>query len=153
MTQPSGARRGLVLVVDDDPIVLEVVRERLESAGFEVETRDQALGTSGWIAEKQPDAVLLDVMMPALSGSEIANLLSRRELTQKTAVIFHSSMSHTLLDEVTRSAGAVGLIQKTSDARRFILEFERLLARFKAGYLGNSSLPPLPLSSIPPKSR
>ena len=67
--------RRTVLVVDDDPIVLEVTRERLEGAGYIVYVREEALGTSQWSAEFQPDIVLLDVNMPALTGLDLAQLL------------------------------------------------------------------------------
>src|SRR5262245_1885960 len=77
------------LDVDDDPVVLEVARERLEALGFEVTTRDQSLGTSTWVMQHRPDFVLLDVMMPALNGSELASVILRRAST--TAIILHSS--------------------------------------------------------------
>ena len=86
-------RRGKVLVVDDDPIILEVVRERLDAAGFDVYVRADALGTSQWVAREQPDFILLDVMMPALGGAELGLLLKRSHTTNQTAVILHSSMT------------------------------------------------------------
>lgn len=64
-------KRGKVLVVDDDPVTLEVVRERLSEAGYDVFVRADAIGTSQWVAREQPDFILLDVMMPALGGGEL----------------------------------------------------------------------------------
>jgi DNA-binding response OmpR family regulator len=122
-------RRGKVLVVDDDPIILEVVRERLETAGFDVHVRQEALGTSQWVAREQPDFVLLDVMMPALSGGELGQLLKRSTSTNQTAVILHSSMAGTSLESVIERTGALGAIPKTSDAAAFIAEFELLTSR------------------------
>ena len=121
--------RGTVLVVDDDPIVLEVVRERLESVGYEVHTREEALGTSQWTAEFHPDIILLDVNMPALAGTELAQLLKKRRATKDVAIILHSSIDSAELQGKLRAAGAVGAIQKTSDDRRFLEDFERLAAR------------------------
>jgi PleD family two-component response regulator len=43
-------KRGKVLVVDDDPVILEVVRERLDAAGFDVYVREEALGTNNPIS-------------------------------------------------------------------------------------------------------
>lgn len=122
-------RRGKVLVVDDDPIILEVVRERLHSAGFDVYVRSDALGTSQWVAREQPDFVLLDVMMPALGGGELGQLLKRSHSTNQTAVILHSSMSPSSLAPIIARTGAVGAIGKTHDGAAFIAEFERLAAR------------------------
>jgi len=121
--------RGTVLVVDDDPIVLEVVKERLESVGYEVHVREEALGTSQWTAEFQPDIVLLDVNMPALAGPELAQLLKKRRVTKDVVIILHSSIDSVELQGKLRAAGAVGAIQKTGDDRRFLEDFERLAAR------------------------
>ena len=123
--------RGSVLVVDDDPIVLEVTRERLESVGYEVHVREEALGTSQWTAEFQPDIVLLDVNMPALAGTELAQLLKKRRATKDVAIILHSSLESAELQGKLRAAGAVGAIQKTGDDRRFLEDFERLAARLR----------------------
>ena len=123
--------RGTVLIVDDDPIVLEVTRERLEGAGYEVHTREEALGTSQWTAEFQPDIVLLDVNMPALAGPELAQLLKKRRATKDVAIILYSSLESAELQSKLRATGAVGAIQKTGDERRFLEDFERLAARLR----------------------
>ena len=123
--------RGTVLVVDDDPIVLEVTKERLESVGYEVHIREEALGTSQWTAEFQPDIVLLDVNMPALTGTDLAQLLKKRRATKDVAIILYSSIDSSELQGKLRAAGAVGAIQKTGDDRRFLEDFERLAARLR----------------------
>ncbi|HEX3777117.1 MAG TPA: response regulator [Polyangiaceae bacterium] len=124
--------RGTVLVVDDDPIVLEVTRERLEGAGYTVHTREEALGTSQWTAEFQPDVILLDVNMPALTGVDLAQLLKKRRATKDVAIILHSSLDASELQGKLSATGAVGAIQKTGDSRRFLAAFERLIARVKS---------------------
>ena len=124
-------RRGKVLVVDDDPVMLEVLRERLDEAGFDVYVRQEALGTSQWVAREQPDYILLDVMMPALSGGELGQLLKRSTSTNQTAVILHSSMATASLQPVIERTGAIGAIPKSSDAASFIAEFERIINRAK----------------------
>ncbi len=124
--------RGTILIVDDDPIVLEVTKERLEGAGYEVHTREEALGTSQWTAEFQPDIVLLDVNMPALAGPELAQLLKKRRATKDIAIILYSSLESAELQSKLRATGAVGAIQKTGDDRRFLEDFERLAARLRA---------------------
>ena len=124
--------RGTILIVDDDPIVLEVTKERLEGVGYEVHTREEALGTSQWTAEFQPDIVLLDVNMPALAGPELAQLLKKRRATKDIAIILYSSLESVELQSKLRATGAVGAIQKTGDDRRFLEDFERLAARLRA---------------------
>jgi len=128
--QPRG--RGKVLVVDDDPIILEVVRERLDAAGYDVYVRADALGTSQWVAREQPDFILLDVMMPALSGGELGQLLKRSISTNQPAVILHSSLSISALQPVIERTGAIGAIGKTHDGIKFLDEFERITLRVRS---------------------
>jgi CheY-like chemotaxis protein len=116
--------RVKVLVVDDDQIALTVARERLERMGYDVATRGEALGTSQWISENSPDFVLLDVMMPALSGFDLAQFLRRRGLN--TVVILHSSKEAAELNSLVRSSGAAGGIQKGIDDDAFTRQFQRL---------------------------
>jgi len=125
-------KRGKVLVVDDDPIVLEVVRERLDAAGYDVYLRTEAIGTSQWVAREQPDFILLDVMMPALGGADLGHLLRRSHTTNQTVVILHSSMSPESLASAIQRTGAIGVITKTADGAKFIHEFEQLISRASA---------------------
>ena len=124
--------RGMVLVVDDDPIVLEVTRERLEGVGYAVHTRQEAIGTSQWASEFKPDVILLDINMPALDGTDLAQLLKRRRATKDLAIFLFSSMDPEQLDRRLNDTGADGAIQKTGDSSRFLSEFEALLARWRA---------------------
>jgi DNA-binding response OmpR family regulator len=124
--------RGKVLVVDDDAITLEIVRERLHAAGYDVYTRDEALGTSQWVAREQPDLILLDVMMPALGGADLGQLLRRSASTNQTAVILHSSMPYEELEPIIQRTGAIGAIGKTHDGALFMSEFERLAAKARS---------------------
>jgi CheY-like chemotaxis protein len=130
----EGSSRGererlLVLVVDDDIVSLEVTRERLERMGLEVAIREQSLGTSRWILENKPDLVLLDLMMPALTGVELARLL-RRHMTK--GVIVHSSLAPEELERVAREVGAIGGLSKTLGDREFAREMTRFIRLTRA---------------------
>jgi DNA-binding response OmpR family regulator len=66
---------GRILVVDDDPVILQLLRVNFELEGYEVLTAqdgDTGLSTA---REQHPDLVLLDVMMPGLTGLEVAGIL------------------------------------------------------------------------------
>jgi two-component system, OmpR family, response regulator len=127
--RPSPASRGRVLVVDDDPLVLESVKEALEKIGFEVALRTQALGTSQWLSENDVDLVLLDILMPAMGGADLATFLKKRGLTRKISVILHSGKDTEELASLVRQTGASGAIVKTDDTAAFVNEFERMAER------------------------
>lgn len=133
--------KGTILVVDDDPITLEVARERLERAGYEVQVRDQALGTTEYIAKHQPDFVLLDIMMPGLSGDRLAELLQRKDRTRQVPIILHSSKEQQDLDALVGQAGVLGAIPKTSDDEAFLADFQRLAAQARLKMKGATKLP------------
>jgi DNA-binding response OmpR family regulator len=85
------------------------------------------------VLREQPDYVLLDVKMPALSGGELAQLLHRKQTLASTAVVLHSSMDAEELKVLARNAGALGSIKKSPNAMLFLAEFERLVAQHRAG--------------------
>ena len=129
LSPPPFVRPGKVLIVDDDPIVLEVTRERLARAGYDVHTREEALGTANWIFENHPDFALLDIQMPALSGTELASLLTRNVRTRQTGIILYSSRTAASMAQMVRSTGALGAIEKTSNSELFLVQFQRLAQR------------------------
>jgi DNA-binding NtrC family response regulator len=114
--------RGQVLVVDDDIVVLEITRERLERAGFSVVTRTSALGTSAYIRKEKPAHVLLDVNMPGLSGDALAKLIVDGDF--RTGVILHSSQERQALAALAQKCGALGVIEKTDDDEYFRAQLE-----------------------------
>lgn len=72
---PQRSDRRTILVVDDDPDIVEVFRHRLELEGFTVETAmDGAAGLEA-ILTIFPDLVLLDVEMPIMNGLEVLRIL------------------------------------------------------------------------------
>lgn len=122
MTRSS---RGHILVVDDDIVVLEVTRERLERAGFFVSTRSSALGTSAFIRKEKPRYILLDVNMPGLSGDALARLLADGDPGSR--VILHSSQNRAALAALATTCGAIGVIEKTEDDDDFLAQLDSCL--------------------------
>lgn len=126
-----------VLIVDDDPIVLAAAEERISGLGYDVNTRDQVLGTSQWIVQNQPWLLLLDVMMPAMSGSELASFLRRRGI--ETHIILHSSKDMPELERLVESTGALGAIPKGLNDAEFERQFRELT---RTARQQGDSLPP-----------
>ncbi len=120
----TAIKRPHALVVDDDPISLEVTRRRLEELGFEVDVREDSLGTSRWVLENQPDLVVLDVMMPALTGPELAAVLKRSALCVQ--ILLQSSKPQAEVELLARSVGALGGISKELGDEAFKATFVRL---------------------------
>jgi len=116
------------MVIDDDVLALEVAGERLRGAGYEVVLRDEALGTTRVVREEAPDVVLLDLMMPALNGERIVELLQGTAATRKVAVVLHSSKEGAELATILEETGAAAAITKTSSDSGFVQQFDRAVA-------------------------
>ncbi|HEY3188565.1 MAG TPA: response regulator transcription factor, partial [Solirubrobacteraceae bacterium] len=74
------APRAMVLVVDDEPTIAEVVSRYLERAGFATAATGDGLDALRLAAEKRPDLIVLDVMLPGLDGLEVLRRLRERAL-------------------------------------------------------------------------
>lgn len=83
--------QGIILVIDDDVIVLEIVKNHLTQLGYSVATAVN--GKEGFrLAKKlRPDAILLDVMMPEMDGWELLNSLKNHPLLSDIPVIMTSA--------------------------------------------------------------
>jgi two-component system response regulator ResD len=66
-----GHTRGSVLVVDDEPTIGEVVSRYLERAGYEARVAEDGLAALEAVAERAPDLIVLDLMLPGLDGLEV----------------------------------------------------------------------------------
>ena len=87
------ASEGSILVVDDDPIVRNVVREHLRRNGYtviETASGEEALEA---VSKQHVDAVLLDLCMPGMSGWETLERLKKNELTAEIPVVVLSVLS------------------------------------------------------------
>lgn len=64
-----------VLVVDDDPLVVKVLKDPLERAGYDVDTAYHGLDALKQVKENKPDLIILDILMPLLDGFKVARFL------------------------------------------------------------------------------
>lgn len=76
-----------VLVIDDEPEMLNLVKFTLEHAGFEVSTCDN--GRSAWdtISQVKPDLLILDVMLPGIDGYSLQLKISKDDSTKNMPII------------------------------------------------------------------
>src|SRR5215217_2018431 len=84
---PPGATRPTILVVEDEAPLLTLLRYNLEKQGFRVEEAADGQEALLRIAEARPDLVLLDWMLPALSGLEVCRQIRRRPATRDLPII------------------------------------------------------------------
>lgn len=124
------ARRApLVLVVDDDPDVRELVNFRLTRAGFEVHAEEDGQAGLAAALELRPDLVLLDWMMPRLTGLEVCQELRRNPQTAGVAVILLTAKAQEADVERGFAAGADDYIVKPFSLVELLSRVRAVLSR------------------------
>jgi DNA-binding response OmpR family regulator len=122
-----------VLVVDDDADIRELVAFKLEQAGFEVTAAaDGQLGLDAALRGR-PDLVLLDLMLPKLSGLEVCRRLREDPATAATPVILLTAKAQEADVQRAFSAGADDYVVKPFSPRELVTKVQAVLARSRAG--------------------
>jgi DNA-binding response OmpR family regulator len=130
-------RRGLmaakyVLIVDDDPDLVETVSMMLESKGYEVGKAYDGIEGEESIKKRRPDVLVLDVMMPKKNGYELCKELKSNKWTEEIPVILLTAVGEAV--PTTSYSHAEGMaieaedfIPKPVDAATLVEAVERLL--------------------------
>lgn len=116
-----------VLVVDDDALVASSVAAHLTAAGHDLRSAGDAVESERIWRTWQPDAVVLDVLLPGGSGLEL--LTRRRHDGDATPVLMLSGLSGVDDRVVGLEHGADDYVTKPFDARELVLRVEALLRR------------------------
>ncbi len=101
-----------ILVVDDEPHIVRLVSFSLEKRGHEVRTAPDALSGLAVVGEWRPDLILMDVMMPVMTGIEALEQLKAAEDTSDIPVVMLSAKSQHYEQEEGLSRGAEKYICK-----------------------------------------
>ncbi len=104
---------GRLLVVDDDPLILQCMKLALPAPDYEVYTAESASAGLDLFKQKQPDAVLLDIQLPDQSG--LAALHELRELDRRVPVILMTGHGTAETAITAMSGGAFQYITKPFD--------------------------------------
>jgi DNA-binding response OmpR family regulator len=118
-----------ILIADDDEDIRELVAFKLEAAGFEVISVDNGLSALSAAQNRPPDLVVLDVMMPGLSGIDVCRALRAERLTAQLPIILLTARAQEGDVEVGLSAGADDYVVKPFSPRELISRVEAVLAR------------------------
>jgi len=111
---------GTVLIIEDDPVVIQSTSLVLQTVGCTVES---ALGGQEGLAraaELKPDLILLDIMMPDLDGWQVLQRLKGSEETQEVPVVIFTAYEVARGREGLLERGAIGLVQKPFEPEELI---------------------------------
>lgn len=100
-----------ILVVDDSPTIVLMVRNALSPDGHQVDSMQSFVDLPRRIRDEPPDLMLLDLRMPALNGVEVGQFV-RKHQRHQIRILIHSAQSPAELHDAARHLGAAGVVQK-----------------------------------------
>ena len=118
-----------VLVVDDESDVTELLQYRLEQEGYRVATLNDPLGFVVKVREFEPDLMLLDVMMPELSGIQLCRIVRADPSMKNIPVIFLSARGEVEDRIKGLEAGAEDYVSKPFNTNELMLRISKMLKR------------------------
>lgn len=119
----TGDETGRILVVDDEPVVLDLVRDVVNDIthSFEVEVARDAFDAGRLVAVFRPQLIFLDLMMPGVDGFEVCTRLKRDSATAHTEIVAITGYYTEANMERILAAGAAACLKKPLD----VLEVRR----------------------------
>lgn len=102
MSAENTGHKGYVLVVDDEPLLCRMVSAMLMRAGYETITATNGQDALQQATRQPPDLVTLDVMMPDMSGIEVARQLRSVSRTADIPIIFVTALDRSVSIDLRR---------------------------------------------------
>jgi two-component system, OmpR family, response regulator len=135
ITETTSTKEARLLVVDDEPNILELLSASLRFAGFDVATATNGNDALRVAASYRPDLVVLDVMMPGLDGFEVVRRMRKEE--QRMPVLFLTAKDATEDKVAGLTLGGDDYITKPFSLEEVIARIRAVLRR-----LANVGAPP-----------
>ena len=124
-------KKTKILVVDDEPNIVQTLKDRLEMNDFEVSTAYHGSDGLKTAEQEKPDIVLLDVIMPVMNGLEMLEIMRRQVWGKSTSVIMLTARSQTQDMARANACGIDDYIVKPFDLSELLEKIEALLEQRK----------------------
>ncbi|OGG93558.1 MAG: hypothetical protein A2508_09735 [Candidatus Lambdaproteobacteria bacterium RIFOXYD12_FULL_49_8] len=116
-----------ILVVDDEKTIRDLVAFRLEYHGHKVVTAENGKDALAKLKQTVPDLVVLDVMMPDMTGIEVCKIIKSEPKWAAIKVLLLTAKSRKQDEEVGLAAGADGFMAKPFRANLLLEKIEELV--------------------------
>ncbi|WP_183323813.1 response regulator transcription factor [Cryobacterium roopkundense] len=125
----AAAERAHVLVVEDDPDMGRLIVHRLEQAGYRVTSAADGRSALAAAQKTRPDLIVLDWMMPGLTGVEVCTQIRADEAIATTRILMLSAKSQQSDIAKAFACGIDEFLRKPFSLRELILGIDSLLAK------------------------
>lgn len=138
MTAPQAPATGneRILVVDDEPDIVALVAYNLVKAGFRVSTATNGGDALRLAQQERPALIVLDLMLPGMSGLEVLEQLRADEASQDIAVLLLTARREEADRIKGLSSGADDYLTKPFSAQELVLRVRNILRRLVQGQSG-----------------
>ncbi len=116
-----------ILVVDDEPDVRALVHDIVTGSGYEVFTASTGEEALTKIVSVKPDLVILDVVMPGMSGLEVCRLMKAKPNLRNIRVLMLSALSRDVDQRLIAEAGADSYMRKPFSVNDLLSKIDELL--------------------------
>ena len=122
--------KGKILVIDDSELVLDITRDALQEAGYEVLTNSSWMEVNATIRENRPDLILLDLMMPSIKGESLCEILKKSSFGKDIPIIIFSTKDEDEIKRLADDAGADGYIVKRMNKKDIVESVDHFYEKF-----------------------
>lgn len=122
-----------IFLVDDEPLVVMLMKRRLEHGGYQVVTAENGQEAFTRAKKEKPDLWVVDHTMPKMTGLELCKMIKNDKDLKEAPVIIYTANTETGLEASCIAAGATGVITKPLVAELLIL-IRRVLAGEKINW-------------------
>ncbi len=106
--------KAIVVLVEDDPFLADIYKTRLELAGIDCEVAGDGLKGLNLIEHDEPALVLLDLMLPEMSGDQVLKAMRESDWGKNTKVLIMTNISESEAPAGLRELGIEGYIVKAN---------------------------------------
>jgi len=118
-----------VLVVDDEPYIGRIIQLKLENGPYRVELVQDGVSALGRLESEQPiDLILLDIMMPRMSGLDVLARLRQIPHRRATPVIMLTAKGHEADREQAAVLGATDFLTKPFSPKKLLARIDEIFA-------------------------
>ncbi|MFQ5752545.1 MAG: response regulator [bacterium] len=140
-----------ILIVEDEEDILELVGYHIEQAGYRIIKSGDGQEALELIQKKLPDMIILDIMLPGMTGKEVCKILKQQEETRHIPIIMLTAKGEEIDRVVGFELGADDYVTKPFSPRELVLRVKAILRRAKHSEERNEVLHVQGLSINKPK--
>jgi DNA-binding response OmpR family regulator len=118
-----------ILLVDDEPDLVQLIAFRLQAAGYSVQTAYDGQQALEEVKKLPPDLVILDLMLPKVDGYKVCRLLKFDERTRHIPILIFTARARPEDMTLATECGADAYLTKPFEAGALLSKLEELLQR------------------------